>query len=96
MDPTKDFISVGFGITGTDNIYIGASGFTPNGIATQIVAQGIITVVDTNNTYQLVNLGKTKLRLEAPHIENLNTGSYFVNSVVTIIVEYLGVAPDNP
>lgn len=54
------------------------------------MGQGIIVVEDTNNLYELVNVSKRDIKLVAPEIENLGTKSYFTNTIVNIVIEYLG------
>ena len=86
----KDFWAIWFRLVGTDNVYIGASQFVNNNIANQITAQGIIAVENNNNIYELVNLSPTSIYLNSPQLEKLSTTSYFANSLVTIVIEYLG------
>lgn len=90
FNPDNDFITIGFKQTNTDNVYIGASKWIQNEIATQIIGHGIITVENTNNTYELDNLGKKTIYLTTPDIKNIASASYFTNPLVTIIIEYLG------
>ncbi len=90
FDPTQDFIAIGFRRTGTDNVYIGASQFIETGVAKQVVAQGVIAIENTTNTYELVNLAKKSIYLNSPILENTASTSYFTNSLVTIVIEYLG------
>lgn len=90
FNPDNDFITIGFKQTNTDNVYIGASKWIQNEIATQIIGHGIITVENTNNTYELDNLGKKTIYLTTPDIKNIASTSYFTNPLVTIIIEYLG------
>ena len=94
FDPVKDFVTIGFRQTGTDNTYIGGSVFLKEPIATQLTSEGIITVVNTNNTYELVNLSKDKIFLNSPSIDDVSTNSYFTNPLAIIIIEYLGRARD--
>lgn len=90
FDPDVDFVSIGFRQVGTDNIFIGASQWTYYEEVKQIVAQGLISVTDISNAYELVNLGKTNIYLNTPNLKNINSGSYFTNSIVTIFIEYKG------
>lgn len=89
FDPHRDFVSIGFRQINTDNIYIGASKWIYNENPTQIIAHGIIAVNDTNNIYELINLGKYKIYLNTPDIKDIGTSSYFSNSLITVIIEYL-------
>ncbi len=90
FDPTTDIVALGFKETNTDNVYVGVSQFVYNGEPVQLVGQGIVSVVDTNATYELSNLSPKTIYLETPDIRNLTTVSYFTNSLVTIVIEYLG------
>lgn len=90
FDPTKDFVSIGFKLVGTDNIYIGGSEWVFNGKAIELYAQGIISVVNTNNKYELVNLGKSSIYLNTPDLNNIASSSYFSNPLVTIVIDFLG------
>lgn len=92
FDPVKDFVTIGFRQTGTDNTYIGGSVFLKEPIATPLTSEGIITVVNTNNTYELVNLSKEKIFLNSPSIDDVSSNSYFTNPLAIIIIEYLGRA----
>ena len=90
FDPTKDFVSFGFRKVGTDNIYIGASEWSQDEVAKQISAHGIIAVEDSSNIYELVNTSKQTINLNSPDIKNIQSQSYFTNSLVTVAIEYLG------
>ena len=90
FNPNTDFVSIGFRQKNTDNIYIGASTWINDEIAKQITAQGTIVVENTNNIYELVNLSKKDIYLFTPDIINIGSHSYFTNSLITIVIEYLG------
>lgn len=89
FDKHRDFVSIGFREVNTDNIYIGASEWIYNEKATQIISHGIIAVTNTNNLYELSNLSKNTIYLNTPDIIDINSNSYFSNSLVTITIEYL-------
>lgn len=90
FDSNKDFVALGFKPKDSDNIYIGASAFIPDEVSREITADGILVVLDTNVEYNLVNLSNHSIYLKTPDLKNINSNSYFVNSPVTIIIEYLG------
>lgn len=90
FDPSKDFVAIGFKPNNSDNIYVGASNFISDEMPKEIIADGIVAVVDTNTEYSLVNLGKKSIYLKTPDLNNINSDSYFVNSPVLITIEYLG------
>ena len=90
FDPSTDFVSLGFRLINTDNVYIGTSQWVFNETAIQLVGQGIISVNNTANLYELVNLSKRNIHLNSPDLINTISGSYFTNPLVTIVIEYLG------
>lgn len=90
FDPKIDFVSVGFRLVGTvDDIFIGDSQWIYDESSLKLVGQGIITVPSIANAYELVNLSKRSIYLNTPELKYINTKSYFSNSTVTIIAEYL-------
>ncbi len=87
----KDFIAIGFRKKDTDSIYVGDSKYIYRGEIQELHGEGIITVEDENNQYELVNLSLDTINLKSPFINSIqNTRSYFVNPTVRVIVEYLG------
>ena len=90
FNPNTDFVSLGFRKINTDNIYIGASNWINDEITKQITAQGVIAVEDINDMYELVNIGQKDIYLLTPDISNISSKSYFTNSLITVIIEYLG------
>ena len=90
FDPTKDIVSIGFKENNTDNVYVGASSWVWNGEAIEIYTSGIISVSNTNSLYELTNLSKETIYLNTPNIENISSTSYFSNSLVTLLIDYLG------
>lgn len=89
-DPKIDFATLAFKKIGTDNIYIGASNLYRNEETSQIHAEGILAVDNTDDLYELSNLSKRTIYLNTPNIGDINSNSYFTNSPITIIIEYLG------
>ncbi len=90
FDPNTDFVSLGFKLVGTDNVYIGTSQWVTDETAIELVGQGIIAVVDIAETYELVNLAKENIYLSSPDQKNTISNSLFCNPLVTIVIEYLG------
>lgn len=90
FDSNQDFVTLGFKQKDSNNIYIGASVFITDEVSREITADGILVVLDTNVEYNLVNLSKQSIYLKTPDLKNINSNYYFVNSLVTIIIEYLG------
>ncbi len=95
FNPDTDFVAAGFKIVGTDNIYVGDSKFVNSDIPVELFAEGVITVNDVNNNFELVNIGKDSIYLKSPSINNLITNSYFANPLVRVMVEFLGTQFDN-
>lgn len=90
FDPTKDFVSIGFRLVDTENLFIVASQWTYYDEVTQIVGQGIIAVEDIANAYELVNLSPNTIYINTPNLGYISAASYFSNSLITIVIEYLG------
>lgn len=90
FDSTKDFVSSGFRLVDTENLFIGASEWIYYEEPKQIVAQGIIAVEDISNAYELVNLSPQTIYLHGPSLGDIGATSYFDNSLITIVIEYLG------
>lgn len=91
FDPTTDIVSVGFRQLDTDNVYVGTGEWVFNGEAVELSATGIIVVTDTNALYELVNLGPSTIYLNTPSIKDIKSKSYFSNSLVTLVITYLGI-----
>lgn len=89
-NPETDFVTIGFRKNNTDDIYIGASLFKDDELASQIKAEGMIAVIDTQDIYELANLSNQEIYLNSPNINDISSNSYFTNSLVTIFIEYLG------
>lgn len=88
--PSKDIISVGIRPVNTDNIYIGVSKWNENNTPEVITTEGMLVINNTSLEYALINLSPSEIILNSPDLKNLKTNSYFSNSVVTMIIEYLG------
>lgn len=86
-----DFVSIGLKRLDTaDDIYIGGSQWNYDQNSLPIVAQGILSIADTDKDYSIVNLSKHPIFLYTPELEHLDTKSFFVNPLVSIVLEYLG------
>lgn len=90
FDSKTDFITLGFRKKDTDNTYIGASVWKKEKVASQIIGHGIIAVENPINEYELVSMGKKDIKLNTPNLSDISSTSYFTNSLVTIVIEYLG------
>ena len=85
-----DFVAVGLAEKGTDNIYIGASQWTYDECPIPMFAQSILSVVDTNQDYELINTTTREIYLSTPKLEHTASKSYFTTLPVSIVVECLG------
>lgn len=85
-----DFVTIGFKEKDTDNIYIGASKWINDENAHQVIGHGIISVPNTAVLYEFTNLGKKSIYLNSPSLNNISSSSYFTNSLLTVIIDYLG------
>lgn len=90
FDPKIDFATLAFKKVGTDNIYVGASCFYRNEETSHIHAEGILSIDSTNDLYELSNVSKRNIYLNTPDLQNIDSDSYFTNSSLTLIIEYLG------
>ena len=91
FDPTRDIVAIGFRQIDTDNTYVGVGQWVFNGEAVELYAQGIVAIPDLTNKYEIVNLSKQPIYLNTPSIDNVASLSYFSNSLLTVIIEYLGL-----
>lgn len=90
FDPASDFVSIGFRQINTDNIYVGNSKWIYNEEFDMISGQGIVAVNNTDNLYELVNISPQIIYLNSPDLKHIKSKSYFTNSLVNIVIEYLG------
>ncbi|MBP3635893.1 MAG: hypothetical protein J6J17_05550 [Bacilli bacterium] len=90
FDLNTDFISIGFRRVDDGVIYAGASEWINDEASHQIVANGLFVVDNVATPYELVNFSNRTIYLNSPGIENLGLPSYFLNPVVTILIQYLG------
>lgn len=88
FDPTKYFVALGFRLVSKDDIFIVASEWIYYDEPTQIMGQGIISVGDIANAYELVNLSSQTIFLNTPDLNCISSVSYFTNSLITIVIEY--------
>lgn len=88
-DLNVDFVSVGFGID-NNQVYVGASQWIFDDGCMPLYAEGILSIDNTNTPYYLFNLSKNSIYLTSPDLKNISSTSYFSNSIVTLVIEYLG------
>lgn len=90
FDPKTDFVSLGFRKIDTDNIYVGASKWIYNNEYDLISAQGIVSIENMTNLYELVNISPNTIYLNSPDLNYIKSNSYFTNALVNIVIEYQG------
>ena len=91
FDQSKDIISIGFKKTNENIIYAGGTSWLKDEPSTTIVGQGMFVIKDPQNEeFELVNTTKDLIYLTTPLLENTTSESYYINPVVSILIEYLG------
>ncbi len=91
FDPTNDVVAIGFKKVAEKTVYVGGSSFIGNEPNTKIIGQGMIVISDKEKDYmELVNMSKNTITLKSPSIDSTSSQSYFVTSVLTMLIEYLG------
>ncbi len=91
FDKNQNVVSVGFKNVGKKYVYAGGSSWYENEKNVKIVGQGMFVVSDIVKDYfELVNTSPNDLILNAPSIDSVASQSYFVNPLVTILIQYLG------
>ena len=91
FNKTEDFVAVGLKKVGENIVYAGGSLFTSQDHSIQIVGNGVINVVnpETENL-EFINMSKKQITLRTPSIDDISSESYFVNPLVSIVIQYLG------
>ncbi len=83
--------AVGFKKTGEEIVYAGSSSFLGMDSTTLLVGQGIFVISNPETEkMELVNMSLNPLVLQTPSISLTTSSSYLVNSVLTILIQYLG------
>lgn len=88
FDPTTDIIAIGFKKTNENTVYAGRSIWNFAEPIAAISGHGIFNAT-TDDVFELVNLGKKSIYLDAPNIANIASDSSFINPVVSVIIETL-------
>ncbi len=91
FDKNTDVIAVGFKKVYEKIVYVGGSSWYTGESNIKIVGQGMVVISDPVKDYmELVNMSSVPLTLNTPSIDTVSTKSYFVNSVLTMLIQYLG------
>ncbi len=86
-----DFISVAFKKVNQNIVYAGGSSWYSSALSARIVGQGVFIIANPDTEeMELINTSKKIMYLNTPSIEDTISDSYFVNPVLTIIIQYLG------
>ena len=88
---SDDFASVGFRKVDNNVVFSGASAWCKNNMPTTLTSNGLFIVTNTDEEFELYNFTKQSIFLISPNIQNINTESYFVNPLVKITIEYMGI-----
>lgn len=90
FDEKEDFVSLAFKKVGQEIVYAGGSSwYTPH--MTKVIGMGMFIIDDPmSEEMELLNVSPKTIYLNTPLIENTISSSYFVNPVITIIIQYLG------
>lgn len=83
---STDFVSVAFREENSEKILIGATTWTPNETATNMVGQGMFVVDDITKKYELINTQIKSLYLNGANILQTIAESYFAIPMVSINV----------
>lgn len=91
FDETNDVFAVGFKKVSDRIVYAGGSSWFKNEPSIKIVGQGMFVIADTTRDYmELVNMSKFPITLKTPSIDSTTSQSYFVDPLLTILIQYLG------
>ncbi len=88
-NPQTDFVVVGFREENTDNIFAAANCWTANECATTMSGQGVFVVDDISKKYELVNLQKREIYVNAVDITKTITNSYFASVLASLVFHKL-------
>ena len=86
----NDIIAIGFKKTNENIVYAGGSTWNSENHSIRIVGQGIFVIASTSEEMELVNMSKNTINLTTPYLASTTSTSYFINPVVTMIIQYLG------
>lgn len=91
FDKNTDAIAIGFKKINEQIVYAGNSSWYGGEPTIKIVGQGMFLIADyESEKMELVNMSKQSITLNTPLLDSTTSQSYFVNPVVTIIIQYLG------
>ena len=91
FDEDDDVVAVGFKKVNEQIVYAGGSSWFGNEPNTKIIGQGMFIIKNTESELmELINMSKHSINLNTPSIGNTTSQSYFINPLVTILIQYLG------
>lgn len=85
-----NILAVGFKNINQGVVYAGDSSWYNNEGSVKLIGKGLFVIGSPNEEMELVNMSLNTMNLNTPLIQNTTTSSYFINPVVTIIVQFLG------
>lgn len=91
FDPATDIIAIGFKKVNESTVYAGGTVWYASEHAVPIIGQGIFVIGNPETEkMELVNMSKQTINLKTPYLANTTSGSYFINPIVSIVIQYLG------
>lgn len=91
FNKNDDIIAIGLKKIGEPIIYAGGSVWYNADHNVRITGQGIFVIGNTNTEIiELVNLSKQPIILNTPLLQDTLSESYFINPVVSMIIQFLG------
>ncbi len=82
----SDFCALAFREVNSDKIFAASNSWNTDKQASTATGQGVFVVDDTSAQYELVNIGKKSIYLQAANIQFLNTESYFASVLASIVI----------
>lgn len=89
FDSSTDFVAIALRQVGTDNILAAANTWSFNEAAENIYGQGIFTVDNIENTYELVNVHTKSVFINGVDITKTISHSYFAVPMLSIVITKL-------
>lgn len=83
---STDFVAVAFKQVGSNSVVAGANGFCFNPVAQSVFGQGIVSVDNTENEYELINVQTKPLFIVGADITKTTSTSYFSVPMVSILI----------
>lgn len=86
-----DVVAVGFKKVNEEIVYVGGCTWYTPGPAVRVIGQGLIIIKNPDlEELELVNMSTKSIVLNTPYLENTLSDSYYVNPVITMVIQYVG------